>query len=50
MCQAVHPEDYTYRYPATDDYRNRVAAGHSMRVYRIRLAPGEGYIAPTDRP
>ncbi|MGA5000917.1 hypothetical protein ACPCB7_23125 [Streptomyces arboris] len=48
VCRAVHPGDYAYRYPSTDDYRKHVAAGHPIRVYRIRLAPGEGYIAPTE--
>ncbi|MEV6394094.1 hypothetical protein AB0M39_04815 [Streptomyces sp. NPDC051907] len=48
VCRAVHPEDYMYRYPSTEDYRKHVASGHPIRVYRIRLAPGEGYIAPTE--
>lgn len=48
VCRAVHPKDFAYRYPHTDDYRTHVAAGHPIRVYRIRLAPGEGYIAPTE--
>ncbi|MCX4696379.1 hypothetical protein [Streptomyces sp. NBC_01408] len=48
VCRAVHPEDYAYRYPSTDDYRAHVAAGHPIRCVRIRLAPGEGYIAPTE--
>ncbi|GAA2250183.1 hypothetical protein GCM10010232_42560 [Streptomyces amakusaensis] len=48
VCRAVHPEDYTHRYPSTDDYRKHVAAGQPVRVHRIRLAPGEGYIAPTE--
>ncbi|MER5929401.1 hypothetical protein [Streptomyces sp. NPDC002054] len=48
VCRAVHPEDYEYRYPSTDDYRAHVAAGQPIRCVRIRLAPGEGYIAPTE--
>ncbi|MFJ3974611.1 hypothetical protein [Streptomyces sp. NPDC090021] len=48
VCRAVHPEDYAYRCPSTDDYRAHVAARHPIRCIRIRLAPGEGYIAPTE--
>ncbi|MGW5532419.1 hypothetical protein, partial [Streptomyces xanthochromogenes] len=48
VCRAVHPNDFANLYPHTDDYRTHVAAGHPMRIYRIRLAPGEGYIAPTE--
>ncbi|MFI9746762.1 hypothetical protein [Streptomyces sp. NPDC052494] len=48
VCRAVHPQDYPHRYPHTDDYRVHVAAGHPVRCIRIRLAPGEGYIAPTE--
>ncbi|MFE1788962.1 hypothetical protein ACFW7J_11305 [Streptomyces sp. NPDC059525] len=45
VCQAVHPKDYAYRYPHTADYWTHIAAGHPIRVYRVRLAPGKGYIA-----
>lgn len=48
VCRAVHPSDYAFRYPHTDDYRAHVAAGHPVRCFRIRLEPGEGYIAPTE--
>lgn len=48
VCRAVHPDDYALRYPHTNDYRAHVAAGHPIRVIRVRLAPGEGYIAPTE--
>lgn len=48
VCRAVHPGDYAYCYPSTDDCRQHVAAGHPIHVHRIRLAPGEGYIAPTE--
>ncbi|GHI84127.1 hypothetical protein [Streptomyces xanthophaeus] len=48
VCRAVHPTDYTRRYPYTDDYRAHVAAGHPVRCLRIRIDPGEGYIAPTE--
>lgn len=47
-CRAVHPGSYQRRYPHTDDCRLYVAAGHPVRCVRIRLAPGEGYIAPTE--
>ncbi|MFF7360883.1 hypothetical protein [Streptomyces sp. NPDC008125] len=46
--RAVHPDDFALRHPSTDDYREHVAAGHPVSVYRIRLAPGEGYMAPTE--
>ncbi|MGW8989086.1 hypothetical protein ACWGRF_04010 [Streptomyces zhihengii] len=48
VCRAVHFDDYARRSPHTDDYRAHVAAGHPVQVIRIRLAPGEGYIAPTE--
>ncbi|WP_369145641.1 hypothetical protein [Streptomyces sp. R44] len=48
VCRAVHPDSYERRYPHTDDYRAYVAAGHPIRCVRIRLAPGEGYMAPTE--
>jgi hypothetical protein len=47
VCRAVHPNDYARRHPHTDDYRT-YAAGHTIHVIRVRLAPGEGYIAPTE--
>ncbi|MFD9621860.1 hypothetical protein ACFWB2_31930 [Streptomyces virginiae] len=48
VCRAVHPRDYTRRCPSTDDYRVHTAAGHPIRIIRVRLDPGEGYIAPTE--
>ncbi|MFD7320557.1 hypothetical protein ACFV9D_05615 [Streptomyces sp. NPDC059875] len=48
ICRAVHPEDYAHRYPHTNDYRTHVAAGRPTHCVRIRLDPGEGYIAPTE--
>ncbi|MER7829006.1 hypothetical protein [Streptomyces sp. NPDC095602] len=48
VCRAVHPRDHTRRHPHTDDYRRHVAAGSPVRCFRIRLEPGEGYIAPTE--
>jgi hypothetical protein len=47
VCRAVHPNDYAQRHPHTDDYRT-YAAGRTIHVIRVRLAPGEGYIAPTE--
>lgn len=48
VCRAVHPNDFSQRYPHTDDYRTYAADGYALHVIRIRLAPGEGYIAPTE--
>ncbi|MFJ5834492.1 hypothetical protein [Streptomyces sp. NPDC093089] len=48
VCRVVHPDSYERRHPHTDDYRAYVAAGHPLRCVRIRLAPGEGYVAPTE--
>ncbi|MDH6120327.1 hypothetical protein [Kitasatospora sp. GAS204B] len=47
ICRAVH-QDYATRYPHTDDLRAYVAAGRPLRCLRIRLEPGEGYVAPTE--
>ncbi|MFE2326017.1 hypothetical protein ACFXD5_19165 [Streptomyces sp. NPDC059385] len=44
ICRAVRG----YRFPHTQDYRAYVASGRPIRIFRIRLAPGEGYIAPTE--
>ncbi|SPE57640.1 hypothetical protein SNS2_3312 [Streptomyces netropsis] len=46
--RAVHPDDYADRHPHTDDLRAYVAAGNRLRCLRIRLAPGDGYLAPTE--
>ncbi|MFA7764813.1 hypothetical protein [Streptomyces sp. NRRL S-448] len=48
VCRAVHPDDHTQCYPHTDDYRAYVASGRSIRIVRIHLAPGDGYLAPTE--
>ncbi|MGW7327666.1 hypothetical protein ACWGIU_03410 [Streptomyces sp. NPDC054840] len=48
VCRAVNPEGYAHRFPHTNDYRAYVASGWPIRVIRIRLAPGEGYVAPTE--
>lgn len=38
----------TIRHPHTNDVRRYVREGHPLRCVRIRLDPGEGYIAPTE--
>lgn len=48
LCRTVHPDDYITRYPHTDDLRAYVAKGHPLRCLRMRIDPGEGYIAPTE--
>ncbi|RNG26225.1 hypothetical protein [Streptomyces botrytidirepellens] len=47
ICHALH-SDLERHYPHTEDLRQYVAAGHPLRCLRIRLEPGEGYIAPTE--
>ncbi|MGW4648120.1 hypothetical protein [Kitasatospora sp. NPDC004289] len=47
ICRTVH-NDPVNRYPHTDDLRTYIASGHQISVYRLRLEPGEGYIAPTE--
>ncbi|MFF7632566.1 hypothetical protein ACFZB9_05360 [Kitasatospora sp. NPDC008050] len=47
ICRAVRA-DYATCYPHTDDLRAYVAAGLPLKCIRIRLAPGEGYLAPTE--
>ncbi|GAA2675029.1 hypothetical protein [Streptomyces lunalinharesii] len=48
VCRAVHPRNYARRSPHTDDYRAYVAAGHRLACIRVRISPGEGYLAPTE--
>ncbi|MFF7098117.1 hypothetical protein ACFY9A_37895 [Streptomyces rubradiris] len=43
----IHP-DPGQHCPHTEDIRRYVTARHPLRCLRIRLAPGEGYIAPTE--
>lgn len=38
----------TVQYPHTNDVRRYVRGGARLRCIRIRLDPGEGYIAPTE--
>ncbi|GAA4219435.1 hypothetical protein FHR32_000392 [Streptosporangium album] len=47
ICRALGCDQDRY-YPHTDDLRRYVADGHTLRCLRIRLDPGEGYIAPTE--
>lgn len=47
VCMANNPEQPA-RYPHSDDIRRYVAAGRTLRLLRIRLDPGQGYIAPTE--
>lgn len=47
ICQTIH-QGHEHCYPHTDDVRRYVAEGHPLRCVRIHLAPGEGYIAPTE--
>ncbi|WP_125778119.1 hypothetical protein [Antribacter gilvus] len=46
-CQALGIEDPGH-YPHTDDLRAYIAEGASLRLLRIRLDPGDAYIAPTE--
>ncbi|MFI1189321.1 hypothetical protein [Streptomyces californicus] len=49
ICRAIHAgTDLDRHYPHTDDVRRYVAQGHPLHCLRIRLEPGDGYIAPTE--
>ncbi|KOU85059.1 MULTISPECIES: hypothetical protein [unclassified Streptomyces] len=48
VCRAVHPDYHADRYPHIQGYRDHVASGRPIRIIRIRLAPGEGCVAPTE--
>ncbi|WP_372407153.1 hypothetical protein [Streptomyces luteireticuli] len=43
----VHP-DPEHHYPHTDDVRRYVTQGRPLQCLRIRLEPGDGYLAPTE--
>ncbi|MBO0655555.1 hypothetical protein J1792_23075 [Streptomyces triculaminicus] len=43
----VHP-DPEHHYPHTDDVRRYVARGRPLQCLRIRLEPGDCYLAPTE--
>ncbi|MFD7638388.1 hypothetical protein, partial [Streptomyces sp. NPDC059873] len=47
ICRTLHA-DLDRHHPHTEDIRRYVAAGHPLRCLRIRLDPGDGYIAPTE--
>ncbi|MFD7861343.1 hypothetical protein [Streptomyces sp. NPDC059783] len=47
ICRAIHDAPQQH-YPHTEDIRRYLAAGHPLRCLRIRLDPGDGYIAPTE--
>ncbi|PYC66729.1 hypothetical protein C7C46_31025, partial [Streptomyces tateyamensis] len=47
ICRMLYA-DPVGRHPHTDDLRAYVASQQPLRVFRIRLAPGDGYIAPTE--
>lgn len=47
VCLTNDP-DQPSRYPHTDDLRRYVHDWHPLTVLRIRIDPGEGYIAPTE--
>ncbi|MFG2825047.1 hypothetical protein ACGFX4_37175 [Kitasatospora sp. NPDC048365] len=47
ICRTLHP-DPVDRYPHTDDLRTYVTRGLPLTALRIRLDPGDGYIAPTE--
>ncbi|WP_326813327.1 hypothetical protein OIE62_07220 [Streptomyces scopuliridis] len=47
ICRALGT-DGQHHYPHTQDVRRYVTNGHPLRCLRIRLEPGEGYIAPTE--
>ncbi|WP_033255525.1 hypothetical protein [Kitasatospora phosalacinea] len=47
ICRTVRP-DYATCYPHTDDLRAYIATGFPLTCLRIRLDPGDGYLAPTE--
>ncbi|MEH0490469.1 MULTISPECIES: hypothetical protein [Streptomyces] len=47
ICRTLHA-DPDRHHPHTEDIRRYVTAGHPLRCLRIRLDPGDGYIAPTE--
>ncbi|WP_416483437.1 hypothetical protein [Streptomyces sp. CL12] len=49
ICRALYADtDLKRHFPHTEDVRRYVVAGHPLRCLRIRLEPGDGYIAPTE--
>lgn len=47
VCLVNNPHQLS-RYPHTDDLRSYVGDRQPLTVLRIRLDPGQGYIAPTE--
>ncbi|MFF9785142.1 hypothetical protein [Streptomyces nigrescens] len=47
ICRTLYG-DPDRHHPHTEDIRRYIAAGHPLRCLRIRLDPGDGYIAPTE--
>lgn len=47
ICRTLHA-DPDRHHPHTGDIRRYVADGHPLRCLRVRLEPGDGYIAPTE--
>lgn len=47
ICRTLYA-DPTGRYPHTDDLRAYVACSQPLMCLRLRLDPGDGYIAPTE--
>ncbi|MFJ5066516.1 hypothetical protein ACIQC7_08880 [Kitasatospora sp. NPDC088556] len=47
ICQELYPADCDEQYPHTDDVAAFVAR-RPMECLRIRIDPGEGYVAPTE--
>ncbi|MGP3980573.1 hypothetical protein [Streptomyces sp. KR80] len=49
ISRTLHPgPNHADRCPPTDDVRRYVAEGRPLHCQRIRLEPGDGYIAPTE--
>ncbi|KUN02059.1 hypothetical protein AQI95_28675 [Streptomyces yokosukanensis] len=47
ICRTLHA-DLDRHYPHTEDIRRYVTAGHPLHCLRVRLEPGDGYIAATE--
>ncbi|MGW4384143.1 hypothetical protein [Kitasatospora sp. NPDC004531] len=48
ITRTVHPDDHATRCPHTDDLRRYIAEGRESACIRVRLDPGEAYLAPTE--
>ncbi len=48
ITRTVHPDDYATRTPHTDDLRRHIADGGDPTCIRLRLDPGDAYLAPTE--